>query len=345
MWALLLIANVVACGDDLTTIPLDARVDASLDSSLVDRVDDGSVDAQTDAEVAAWRSETSTNLPLQEIAAVTLDDQIYVFGGFESDGGGFPNVVATVQIYNTSTQSWSAGPALPGPRHHIMVTTDGANIYAIGGMSNRSFDLVNTAWVLRPGEESWESLQSLPEPRAAGVAGVICDKIYVAAGQGRGGRLADSTLVFDLSLGTWGTEAGIAEPREHTYGFVHDDELWVVGGRMNSLSSNSTRVEIFSPVSGQWRDGPPLRTARGGHGVALLDGVAYAIGGEQRDRALTDAERLVIGPGATWEPIDPLPTPRHGHAQAAAAGKIFVIGGADRPIFAAVNKVDSFQPR
>jgi N-acetylneuraminic acid mutarotase len=116
-----------------------------------------------------------------------------------------------------------------------------------------------------------------------------------------------------------------------------------LGGRALSLSSNFAVVEVYDPSSNTWRTGPALTMPHGGFAAAVLDGVAYAVGGEQPDRALDTAEALDL-PDGTWRTIAPVPTPRHGHAMAAAAGRVWVIGGADRPIFAAVDAVESFAP-
>ena len=58
---------------------------------------------------------------------------------------------------------------------------------------------------------------------------------------------------------------------------------------------------------------------------------------------MAEAEALVLGEDA-WRAISSLATPRHGHAMAAARGRVYVIGGGERPIFAAVDVVESFAP-
>jgi non-specific serine/threonine protein kinase len=155
--------------------------------------------------------------------------------------------------------------------------------------------------------------------------------------------LSRDTLVYDPALDTWSRAAPIPTPREHLAGFVHDGEVWALGGRALSLSSNFAVVEIYDPAANAWRTGPALTMPHGGFAAAVLDGVAYAVGGEEPARALDTAEALDLPDGA-WRTIAPVPTPRHGHAMAAAAGRVWVIGGADAPIFAAVDAVESFAP-
>jgi non-specific serine/threonine protein kinase len=308
----------------------------ALDSSAPDV----SIDAPpTDAGASGWRAEPMLPVVLQEITAITRGDgRIWVIGGFEGTSD-----VATVRIFDPARGTWSEGPALPQPRHHTHVAEVDGDLYVLGGMETIGFDLVDTAWVLHAGETTWTTIATLPEVHGAGFAGSVGGRIHIVGGVGRGGSLATEVLTYDPVMDAWSTGAAIPSPREHVAGFVHDDEIWVVGGRELSLSTNTDVVEIYDPAGDGWRDGPSLGLARGGFAAAVLDGVAYVVGGEQPDRALHEAESLTL-PDGTWTPIDRVPTPRHGHAMAASNGRVYVIGGADMPIFAAVDVVESFAP-
>lgn len=344
----LLCVLAAACGDDGESTATDggepgvdaaARIDTGVERDTGVAVDGPpGVDAGSTTE-PGWRAEPALPVRVQEISAAVIDDRIWIAGGFE----GTTSTVTSVRVFDPATGGWSDGPPLPSPRHHLMLVALDGDLYAIGGMSDLSFEPLETAWVLRGATGDWTPIAPLPEPRAAGVAGAIDGVIYVAAGQTRGGVLADDTLVYDPVANDWSTAAPITTEREHLAGFVHDGELWAVGGRRISLSTNTDVVEIYDPVGDAWRAGPSLVMARGGFGAAVLDGVAYAIGGEQPDRALSEAESLAL-PGGAWTAIDPVPTPRHGHAVVAAAGRVYVIGGADEPIFAAVDAVESYAP-
>jgi non-specific serine/threonine protein kinase len=343
---LALVATLWACGDDGGVADSGAP-DGAIDSAVISdgapvdgEAPDASVDAPiTDAGASGWRTEPMLPVDLQEITAITRGDgRIWVIGGFEGTGD-----VPTVRIFDPVSAEWSEGPALPAARHHTHVAEVDGDLYVLGGMETIGFSLVDTAWVLPSGEMTWSPIRSLPEERGAGFAGAVGGIIYLVGGQGRGGSLASEVLTYDPAMDAWSMGAAIPSPREHLAGFVHDDEIWVVGGRELSLSTNTDVVEIYDPAGDSWRDGPSLGLARGGFAAAVLDGVAYVVGGEQPDRALHEAESLTL-PDGTWTPIDRVPTPRHGHAMAASAGRVYVIGGADMPIFAAVDAVESFAP-
>lgn len=329
---------LLGCSDPARD-PMDAALsDAALaDAAVADApVPDATV--QLDAAPASgWRTEPPVPEPIQEITGAVHEGRLWIAGGID-DAGGTSRVV---RIFDPSTSSWSEGPLLPAPRHHAMLVSTGDALYLLGGMETLRFDPLDTAWVLRDG--AWSPIASLPEPRGAGTAGFVAGLIVIAGGNSGRGGLASSTLRYDPARDVWSTGTPIPTQREHTAGLVHDGELWVVAGRLNSLDTNQAAVEIYDPATDTWRTGPSIPTARGGHGVAVLDGIAYATGGEQPDRALDSVEALDLVTGA-WSAVEPIPTPRHGHVALAAAGRIWIVGGGDRPIFAAVDVVESFAP-
>jgi hypothetical protein len=340
--ALVSLFVLLGCGDAATTPDGGAAdsspTDAAVDGALPDAPPDTAADAPTDSGAAGWRTEPSLPADLQEITAVTRGDEIWVIGGFEGLGD-----VPTVRIFTPATGAWTEGPPLPETRHHTHVAEVDGDLYVLGGMETIGFDLVDTAWVLRAGESTWTPIADLPEVRGAGFAGAVDGRIHIVGGVGRGGSLASEVLSYDPVANTWTMGAPIPEEREHLAGFVWNDEIWALGGRALSLSTNTAVVEIYDPSANTWRDGPSMTMARGGFAAAVLDDVAYVVGGEQPDRALHEAEALAL-PDGSWAPIARVPTPRHGHAMAAAQERVYVIGGADVPIFGAIDVVESFAP-
>lgn len=348
--SLLVLVFAFACGDDAA---VDGGTDVGIDAPGFDApgVDAPGVDAGVDARPercgecsasAPWACETCLPTPLQEISAVELDGRIWVVGGFN----GMLRVEARVRIFDPATNEWSDGPELPDTRHHVQLATFEGDFYVFGGM-RAGFEPLDTVYVLRSGASEWEQLGAMPSDRAAGVAGRIGDRIYIAGGQGDGRnddeRLNDAApvFIFDPSDESWDVGAEIPSVREHCAGFVLNDELYVVGGRPLSLEPTYDTVEVYDPATNEWRSGPPMPTRHGGFAATVLDGVAYVSGGEERDQALTSFEAF---DGAEWTRLDDVPTPRHGHAMAALDGRVFVIGGADNPVFSAVDAVESFTP-
>ncbi len=78
-----------------------------------------------------------------------------------------------------------------------------------------------------------------------------------------------------------------------------------------------------------WVPREPMPTARGGLGVAVVNGKIYAIGGSNADTQLgvTEEYNPVTD---TWAAKSPMPTPRSGFAVAVYQNRIYCIGGTIR---------------
>jgi N-acetylneuraminic acid mutarotase len=93
-------------------------------SSRVDEYDPVTDTWTKKSYMPAWRHALSTS---------TLDGKIYAIGGYVPGVSGYPGV-ATVEVYNPATDTWTTAPDMPtgriGPRSSVV---DG-KIYVIGGL-------------------------------------------------------------------------------------------------------------------------------------------------------------------------------------------------------------------
>jgi N-acetylneuraminic acid mutarotase len=103
----------------------------------------------------------------------------------------------------------------------------------------------------------------------------------------------------------------------------------VVGGRALD-GGNTAVVEAFDVATGTWHAVDPLLQARSGHGLAVMGGKLYAVGGENllNNTALSSVEEYDPATGA-WRAVRALPSPRTGHGTAAIGNSIHGIGGSD----------------
>lgn len=172
----------------------------------------------------------------------------------------------------------------------------------------------------------------MPEARAAGGAGVVQGRLYVAGGVGPHG-LATTTLVFDPAEGRWRIAPGPPTPREHLGVAGFGDGLYVMGGRTGGIGSNLSVAEVLRSVQGAWETLPDLPTARGGVGAAATtNGWVVVAGGESRLGTFDEVEAYHVDTG-TWVPLPPLPTARHGVGVAAVGTTVYVMAGGTEPGF------------
>jgi N-acetylneuraminic acid mutarotase len=86
------------------------------------------------------------------------------------------------------------------------------------------------------------------------------------------------------------------------------------------------RLPVVDASENEWASMAHMPTARGGLGVAVVNGKIYAIGGVNNDTQLAVNEEY--DPAAdTWTTREPMPTARSGFAIAVYQSKIYVMGG------------------
>ena len=85
-------------------------------------------------------------------------------------------------------------------------------------------------------------------------------------------------------------------------------------------------VERYDLAAKSWEAVAPLASARQIHGVAVLDGKAYAVGGWSGGRILSSVSQYDPVTNA-WEAVAPMAAARDSHAVAVLDGKLYAAGG------------------
>jgi N-acetylneuraminic acid mutarotase len=93
-----------------------------------------------------------------------------------------------------------------------------------------------------------------------------------------------------------------------------------------SLFLSTFQFPFAGAVENEWTAKEPMPTARGGFGVAVVNGKIYAIGGLNNDTQLAVNEEYNPVTN-TWTTKTPMPTARSGFAIAVYQNKIYCIGG------------------
>ena len=108
--------------------------------------------------------------------------------------------------------------------------------------------------------------------------------------------------------------------------------LYVIGGYSRdhggrwSDSKSLNIVERFDTFFQQWRPIAPLKHARSGHGVSVLNGLIYVIGGES-DSLIYDTAECLDPATNKWSMIPSMTTPRCGLSVCVVDDAIYAIGG------------------
>jgi N-acetylneuraminic acid mutarotase len=271
-----------------------------------------------------------------EVAGAAIDMDIYVIGGLDKDGSAVPSV----DVYDSVSDSWSSAPQLPVALHHAAAASSEGKLYVVGGYFAKG-TASNKLFVYDPATNLWEELASMPQARGALTAQFVNGTLYAVGGaSGEFGQEAMPPLAlneaYDPSTDSWAARKPMPTPRQHLASAVFDDKLlYVMGGRIDDLSSNLDANEVYDPANDEWKALAPMPSKRGGLAAAAsnTDGAIYVFGGEELAGTIRRVDRY--GPDDdsdnVWETAPELPNGRHGLAAVTAGSNIYVMGGGPRP--------------
>ncbi|XP_027763563.1 kelch-like protein 18 isoform X1 [Empidonax traillii] len=121
--------------------------------------------------------------------------------------------------------------------------------------------------------------------------------------------------------------------------------IYAVGG-LNSAANfyagdSLNVVEVFDPIANRWEKCQPMTTARSRVGVAVLNGLLYAIGGYDGQLRLSTVE--VYNPETdSWSKVESMNSKRSAMGTVVLDGQIYVCGGYDGN--SSLNSVESYSP-
>ncbi|XP_014260195.1 influenza virus NS1A-binding protein [Cimex lectularius] len=119
-----------------------------------------------------------------------------------------------------------------------------------------------------------------------------------------------------------------------------NERLLVCGGYDRGECLRST--EIYLPITNEWKDLSPMLEPRGRFNIAVVNGLAYAIGGCNGTNELSGVE-IYSEQENKWERISSLPLPRSHTAVASLDGLIYCIGGFNDQV--GIKQCDLFDPK
>ena len=257
-----------------------------------------------------------------EVTAANLDAEVYVIGGFTSDG----KITDIVEMYNSTDNTWTRNiKSLPLPLHHASADVYGGQIYVIGGYTG-DWIPSNNLFIYDPDTNNWTLGTPMPTPRGSPNANFVNGILYVI-----GGDSYDHSHVvvegYDPHTKEWMTLSSMPTARHHAASAVVDGNIYVMGGRLSGTLVNVDVNEKYDTVLDQWTtDLEPMPSKRSGIAATAVNGSIYILGGEQNQGTFDNNERYDPATD-TWSIELPMPTARHGLGVASYDDKIFAIGG------------------
>jgi len=130
---------------------------------------------------SSWTTMAPIPVPHAQSRGTAVGTNIYVPGGFNSIA--FTGPLDTMQIYNTATNTWSAGATMPGTRGGVATATSNGLVYVISGYTTPFPTATDTVFIYNPATNTYLP-NGAPMPAPNGnVAGVLFNgEIYVVGG-------------------------------------------------------------------------------------------------------------------------------------------------------------------
>jgi N-acetylneuraminic acid mutarotase len=208
--------------------------------------------------------------------------------------GGLNNRIAFIEIQQIEPLNvmWSDAPEVNAPNARVEpgVVQVGNKLYRFGGYNKGDNSVTRETSVLNFETGQWSLLAPLPKGAAQSHAGITSDGTYIYwAGGQYGGGLDLSSLVgatavyrYHIATNTWSRYVDLPAPRFAPGLAIFNGVLYLSGGDDESRSNATSTHWALNTRSRNpsWINRAPLPLAGDHKGVAVVDGIIYAIGGE-----------------------------------------------------------------
>jgi N-acetylneuraminic acid mutarotase len=196
----------------------------------------------------AWSTEARMPIGLSDFAAVTgRNGKIYAIGGAESNSTGGEETLGRVEVYDSTSNSWTTGASMPTPRSGFAAAL-GSNgkIYTIGGQNSQT-TIVSTAEAYDPTTNAWSTEVPLPTARYGLAAATgLNGKIYALGGY-TGGATVATAEVYDPAAKYWSRVSPMPTAREFFPAVTGSDgRIYAIGGGIDNGSTILSRVDAYT---------------------------------------------------------------------------------------------------
>jgi N-acetylneuraminic acid mutarotase len=214
----------------------------------------------------AWTRIADMPEPLTHTGIAVHGTTIWLVGGFVGDHPG-PGTTH-VWKYNTLSDTWTRGPALPAARGAGAAAIVDHVIHFFGGLTHASSsqnpvksDMADHWTLDLANGGGWKTAAPLINPRNHLAGTALNGKVYAIGGQ----HLWDEEHplaevdAYDPATNKWSKVASLPQPRSHMSAstLVVDGRIVVIGGSTTSFEALSSIVN-YNPSTNQWRSQTPL---------------------------------------------------------------------------------------
>jgi N-acetylneuraminic acid mutarotase len=154
-----------------------------------------------DPAIDTWTTKAAIPNPVFNYGSAVVGNKIYIISGDTLTSNGTLIDTNLIQIYDTQTDSWSTGAAIPvAVNAPAAVTANDSNvskIYVLGGGSDKLQLTYNLTQIYDPQQDVWANGAAMPTSRFTSGACIANQTLYVIGGAD---NLAGTADVYALDL-------------------------------------------------------------------------------------------------------------------------------------------------
>jgi hypothetical protein len=171
-----------------------------------------------------------------------LSDGKVLVGGGRTDPGHFGPSLASAELYDPTSGTWSGTGSLAAGRYSHTATLLGNGKVLFAGGINSGSGYLASAELYDPQSGSWTMTASLGSKRVHHTATLLSTgKLLVAGGEDGTARSLASAELYDPSTGNWATTGSLNTARSyHTATLLNDSKVLVAGGIDFTGGGNNT---------------------------------------------------------------------------------------------------------
>jgi len=267
--------------------------------------------------------------PRTQFAVAASEGLAYVVGGELMGTGTIPGPdSALVDIYDPTSNAWSAGVPLPTARKGPVAASVNGIIYVIGGKNLAAPGGLSIVEAYDPATAQWTTKAPMPTPRSDAAAAVIDGRICVMGGTSAAFDLS-TTECFDPTTNTWSAGSPMPTFRRDLGADSIGNYGYAVGGYSGGNFSGGgpgyvPTVERYDISADSWTSMPPMPTERANMAVAAVSGILYVVGGDNvLNRSLSTVEAFNPSLEA-WTTKTAMPVALTGVGGVLIDGKLYV---------------------
>jgi N-acetylneuraminic acid mutarotase len=275
--------------------------------------------------VSGW-SWTGSMATVRNNHAMTLmaNGKVLVSGGRYN--GGSTDYLATAEVYNPDTGTWSETASMAAPRfQHTSTLMANGKVLVSGG---RGTAYLASAEVYDPASGTWSAASPMASPRLLHTSTLLPNGKVLVVGGYNGSSYTSAAELYDPDTNTWSATGPMATPRYfHTATLLPNGQVLVAGG--SNGSSYLRTAEVYDPASGTWSATGSMLNSRGAPTATLLpNGKVLVTGGSRTSSDSLASAELYDPASGTWSATTSMASIRSSHtATLLPNGKVLVVGG------------------